>query len=125
MKRLYVAVFFLVFAIGLCIFEQYTVESAYRETNEIIDTAMKYLDDEDFEKTAEECKKLDTYWNEKYPYLTAMIEHGSLDDAKMTISSLKELAKNESDELESELIMAKNQIKSIRDNQKITFGNVF
>lgn len=125
MKRLYVAVFFLVFAIGLCIFEQYTVESAYKETNEIIDTAMKYLDDEDFEKTAEECKKLDQYWNEKYPYLTAMIEHGSLDDAKMTISSLEELAKNESDELESELIMAKNQIKSIRDNQKISFGNVF
>lgn len=125
MKRLLVAFSFLAIAISLCVFEQYTVESAYQETNKMIDTAIKYLNEEDYEKTAQECKKLDEYWNGKYPYLTAMIEHGSLDDARMTISSLEDLANNKSEELESELITAKNQIKTIRDNQKITFGNVF
>lgn len=125
MKRLFVAFSFLAIAIALCVFEQYTVESAYQETNKMIDNAIEYVKEEDYEKTAQECRKLDEYWNGKYPYLTAMIEHGSLDDARMTISSLEDLAENESDELESELITAKNQIKTIRDNQKITFGNVF
>lgn len=125
LKRLIAALSFLVIAIGLCIFEQYTVEKTYQQTNEIINTAIEYAENKDYEKTTQECKKLNEFFNEKYPYLTAMIEHGCLDETKMTISSLVDLAENESEELESELITAKNQIKTIRDNQKVTFGNVF
>lgn len=119
------ALLFLAVAIGLCVFEQYTVEDAYTQTNKIIDSAMDYLDKDDYSNASRECKKLDEYWNKKYPCLTAMIEHGALDEAKITISSLEDLANNKSEDLEEELINTKNQIKSIRDNQKISLGNIF
>lgn len=57
--------------------------------------------------------------------MTAMIDHGSLDDASVTINNLEDLAENKSDSLEDELVTAKNQIKSIYENQRITFGNIF
>ena len=40
MKKLYIAIAFLIIALGLCVFEQYTVQSAYHQTTEYI-----YLND--------------------------------------------------------------------------------
>ena len=125
MKRLYVAILFLAFAIGLCTFEQITINKTYTEANKYIDQAIEQVEKKDFKGAESTCTNLDKYWDSKNQYLTAMIDHGSLDDTSVTISSLKDLAKNESDDLESELITAKNQIQSIYNNQKITFGNIF
>lgn len=125
MKRLYAAIAFLIIAAGLCVFEQYTVESAYTEATAYINNASAALENNDYTAAEENCKALSEYWNKKYPYMSAMIDHGSLDDAGVTINSLTDLCRNKSDDLQSELIAAKNMIKSIRDHQKITFGNVF
>lgn len=125
MKRLYVAIIFLAAAISLCIFEQYTVKNAYKEASGYINTAIESLENDDYTTVQSACKNLNNFWGEKQKYMTAMIDHGSLDEASVTISSLEELAENESDSLEDELITAKNQLKSIYDNQKITFGNIF
>lgn len=125
MKRVCIAVGFLLVAVGLCVFEQLTVESVYRECCSYIEAAHSAVKHGDFKSAGDLCKKLDDYWKGKYHQLSAMIEHGPLDDTATTISSLTSLAKSESDELERELIIAENQIKSIRNNQKITFGNIF
>lgn len=125
MKRLYIAICFLAAAVGLCAFEQITINKTYDEANNYIDMAIEQVEKKDFSAAESTCNDLDKYWDGKHQYLTAMIDHGSLDDTSVTISSLKDLAKNESEDLEGELITAKNQIKSIYDNQKITFGNIF
>ncbi|MGN1201838.1 MAG: DUF4363 family protein [Eubacterium sp.] len=125
MKRLYVAFCFLAIAVSLCIFEQYTVNTSYKEATAFINTAIEEVEKEDYDSAKETCKKLSDYWGEKQKYMAAMIDHGSLDDANLTINSLEELADSKSDSLEDELITAKNQIKSMYENQKITFGNVF
>ncbi|MCM1114205.1 MAG: DUF4363 family protein [Clostridium sp.] len=125
MKKLYIAIVFLAVAIGLCVFEQYTVERTYEQATEYIDSALKGLDDKDYEQVQDKCRQLSDYWEEQYPFMTAMIDHGSLDDTSVTINSLNDYAQSKSDELESQLVTVKNQIKSIRDNQKVTFGNVF
>ena len=125
MKRLYIAIIFLAVAISLCIFEQYTVTSAYKETTEYLNTAIEEVKKEDYESAKETCESLSRYWLAKQKYMTAMIDHGSIDDTSITIYALADLAENESESLEDELITAKNQIKSIHDNQRITFGNVF
>lgn len=125
MKRLYIAICFLAVAIGLCTFEQITINKTYTEASHYIDRAIEQVEKEDFTGAESICTDLDKYWDGKNRYLTAMIDHGALDDTGVTISSPKDLAKNKSDDLESELITAKNQIKSIYDNQKITFGNIF
>ena len=125
MKRLYVALCFLAIAISLCIFEQYTVNKTYIDTTEYINMAIAAVEKEDYDTAKNACKKLNDYWGEKQKYMTAMIDHGSLDDASITINNLEDMAESKSESLAEELITAKNQIKSIYENQRITFGNVF
>jgi antirestriction protein len=97
----------------------------YENATEYIDTAISQLDSKDYDGIEKSCTSLSNYWDKMYPYLTAMSEHDMLDEASITINSLCDMSKNKSDELENELITAKNQIKSIYDNQRITFGNIF
>ncbi|MDE5985190.1 MAG: DUF4363 family protein [Eubacterium sp.] len=125
MKRLYIALAFLTIAISLCIFEQYTVKEVYKEASAYIDTAIDEIGKQDYNSAESTCKELNDYWDKKQKYMAAMIDHGSLDDASVTISNLEDLAKNKSDSIEEELITAKNQIKGMYDNQRITFGNIF
>lgn len=115
----------LAFCIGLCVFEQYTVESAYKNTTAMINEAIEYTNAEDYENAGKVCGELRAYWDKKHPYLTAMIDHGMLDDAGTTIYSLEDIAENDSENLYDSLINVKNQIKTVRENQKITFGNIF
>lgn len=125
LKRLILAVSFLLICIGLCTFEQYTIESTYKETTAVINQAIEYTEKEDYSKAENACKKLAEIWDKKYPCLTAMVEHGVLDDAGITINSLEDMASQKNEALRETLIEAKNQIKAVRDNQKITFGNIF
>lgn len=125
MKRGYLAFGLLILCIGLCIFEQYTVESTYKETTAFIDKAIEYSDREDYKMAEEACKNLTEYWDKKYPILTAMIDHGMLDEAGTTIYSLEDMAKEKSDDLHDNLITAKNQMKIVRENQRISAGNIF
>ncbi len=125
MKRVYIALAFLAVSISLCIFEQYTVNTMYKDTCAYIDKAIEYTEKEDYGNARKECRKLNKYWAKKYPCLTAMIDHGPLDEAGVTIDSLDELAKEENEDLKESLVTAKSQIKSIHENQSISFGNIF
>lgn len=125
MKRIYIAIFFLTLSIGLCVFEQYTVESTYKNTTVMLNTAQELLHKKDYDGIVKECSRLNEYWDKKYPCLSAMFDHDSLDEAGASIASLEELAKSKSDDFESELINAKSRIEAIHKNQKITFGNIF
>lgn len=125
MKRAYLAISLLSVCIFLCIFEQYTVKTVYTKSTDLINQAISYTDNDDYEKAEVTCKTLSQFWDKKYPFLTAMTDHGSLDEAKTTINSLEDMANEKSDDLHSTLVTAKNQIKTIRDNQEISFGNIF
>lgn len=125
MKKLYVAAAFLIVSIALCVYEQYTVNTSYKEATIIINSAIENVEKEDYDGAKENCKKLNEYWTERQKYMAPIIDHGALDDASVTINNLEDLAENESDSLADELITAKNQVKAIYENQKITFGNVF
>lgn len=125
MKRVYIAFAFLAIAVSLCIFEQCTVSTVYKEASSYINTAINEVSKKDYDSAQSTCKKLNAYWDKKQKYMAAMIDHGSLDDASVTINNLEDLAQNRSESLEDELITAKNQIKGMYENQKITFGNIF
>ncbi len=125
MKRLYVAAVLLAIVIALCGFEQYTVISTYKTSNEYINAAIEEVESDDLEKAEESCKGLEEYWEKRLPYMAAMIDHSSLDEASVSINSLCDFAEKGSDDLESELITVKNQIENIYEGQKITIGNIF
>lgn len=125
MKRLYIAIAFILLALAVCITDQCTVKSAYTKTNAYIDSALTSLENDDFEGTQKSCRELKEYWDSVYPLLTAMIDHDALDEAKLTINSLQNIEENNADEMKTGLYSAKSQLSLIYDNQKVTFGNVF
>ncbi len=125
MKRLLAAILFLAISVSLCIFEQYTVKTTYDKMNDYIESAMDSTEKREYEKANETCKEMARFWNGRQPYLTAMIEHTPLDETSITINSLEDISEEDASELQNTLITAKNQIKTIYNNQKITFGNIF
>lgn len=125
MKRLWVAVAFLAVAISMCVFEQYTVATTYRQATDIIDTAIDESRQNNYKSAEKYCAELDDYWDSRQKYLEPIIDHGALDEAGMTISVLEGLAESKSDSLTDELITAKYQVKAIYEDQKITLGNIF
>lgn len=125
MKRLYIAIAFLIIAVSLCTVEQISVEKVCKTSVEYLDNALTQVNDKDYKRAEETCISLDKYWKKQYKFLSAMIDNDQLNGFSVTVNSLGELAKNKNDSLEYEIINAKKQIESIADNQKITFGNVF
>ncbi len=125
MKKIYIAVVFLIICTGVCVFEQVTINNVYTKTSEIINTALELNERKKFEESKEECKKLRTVWQDKYPYLSAMIDHAQLDSANLAIKATKDIRKDDEDELSEKLIDAKNEIQILKENQSITLGNIF
>ena len=125
MKKIYIAVVFLIICTGVCVFEQVTINNVYTKTSEIINTALELNERKKFEESKEESKKLRTVWQGKYPYLSAMIDHAQLDSANLAIKATKDIRKDDEDELSEKLIDAKNEIQILKENQSITLGNIF
>lgn len=125
MKRLYIAIGLILIALAVCITDQCTIKSAYTKTNAYIDSALTALENDDFDSTQKNCRELKEYWDKIYPFLTAMIDHDALDEAKLTINSLQKIEEEEADEMRTGLYSAKSQLSLIYDNQRVTFGNVF
>lgn len=125
MKKIYIAIFLLCICAGVCIFEQTTINNVYSNTSSIIDTALNYSERKDFENSQKECIKLNEYWDKKYVFLSAMIDHAQLDSANASIISTKEIENDDFDTLSEKLIEAKSEIEIIKENQSISAGNIF
>ena len=57
MKKIYIAVVFLIICTGVCVFEQVTINNVYTKTSEIINTALELNERKKFEESKEECIK--------------------------------------------------------------------
>lgn len=125
MKRLYIAIAFLVVLSSLCIYEQILVRQVYTGVTGYIDEAMQAFNNEEYDKTEKICLELTSYWEKKHKLMTALIEHGELDTTSVMINALSDLSENKKDELEKELIDIKNEMNIIYENQRISFGNIF
>lgn len=125
MKRVYAAAVILIISVLLCVGEQRLVEKIYTGSTEIIRQAIEASDSKDYKKAQELCAELDSFWQNNHSLMSAMIDHGSWEDASLGIKTVYDLAVNESDGLTDALTELKNQVEAMRESQKITFGNIF
>lgn len=125
MKRVYAAAVILIISVLLCVGEQRLVEKIYTGSTEIIRQAIEASDSKDYKKAQELCAELDSFWQNNHPLMSAMIDHGSWEDASLGIKTVYDLAVNESDGLTDALTELKNQVEAMRESQNITFGNIF
>lgn len=125
MKRLYFAIGLLAISLVLCITEQKLVTKIHYTSTEIISQALTALDEDNQPEIKSSCKKLNDFWQENYNFMSAMIDHNCFDDASMNIKKVQYMAENDDEELESTLLELKSQIDEIKEDEKITLGNIF
>lgn len=125
MNRLWFAFAFILLAVSLCTYEQYTVKTTFENLDTILDSMDAAAQREDFEEVEKKGKQLENLWTCKYPHLSAVTEHTALRDAGVTLSSIQDLAKEESDDLSTTIHQAKTELSGIYDESKVTLGNIF
>lgn len=125
MRKLYIAILFLIISIGLCAYEQITLIGIYDKTTTTIDEILDSVNNDDYNSAQNACDELIDYWNKKYLFMTSTIDHGQIDNLSVNINSLDEYAKNNSDELVDQLITVKNEMSNLYNNQKLSLGNIF
>ena len=56
MKKIYIAVVFLIICTGVCVFEQVTINNVYTKTSEIINTALELNEGKSLKKQKKNVK---------------------------------------------------------------------
>lgn len=125
MKRLYFAIGLLALSIAFCVAEQKLVTKIHYTSTEMISQALTAIEADNQTEIKSACRELDDYWQENYTFMSAMIDHNCFDDVSMNIKRVQYMAENEDKELENTLLELKSQIDEIKEDERITFGNIF
>lgn len=126
MKRIWIAVIFLVVSIVACGYEQITFKSRYEDIINIIDVAVEC---EDESEKKEYCYEIIDSWEGYLKKISVLIDESNLKDADVCIRKIKSCTnyKDEclSDDLNETLIETKSELEQIYDSSKIKFSNIF
>ncbi len=126
MKRIWIAVIFLVVSIISCGYEQITFKERYKDITNVIDKAVVC---EDISEKKEYCYEIVDSWDKYLSKIAILIDESNLKDADVYIRKIGTCAKDEneclSDDLNETLIETKSELEQIYDSSKIKFTNIF
>lgn len=126
MKRIWIAVLFLVISIISCSYEQITFKNHYVDLINIIDEAVEC---EDLSEKKEYCYKIVNSWEGYLRKISVLIDESNLKDADVYIRQIRTCANYEneclSEDLNETLIETKSELEQIYDSSKIKFSNIF
>lgn len=125
MNRIWFAAIFLAITIGVCSYEQITIRNTFEDLTEILDVMSQDAEKEDYRAVEAKSRDMEKIWDKKYPVLSALNDHSTLNDTGVTLHSIRDLAKDENEDVKATVDEAKNQLQVIYDANKISFGNVF
>lgn len=125
MNRLWFAGIFLVIAICLCTFEQYTVQTTYKTLDAMLESISEAANKKDYKYVREKCDEIEEIWDDKYTPLSSVSEHSSLNDFGLSIHALRGMAEDKSEHLEPTINEAQSQLEYIYKGSKISLGNIF
>ncbi len=126
MKRIWIAVIFLVVSIIACGYEQITFKGRYDDIIGVIDKAVVC---EDVSEKKEYCNEIVESWEKYLSKISILIDESNLKDADVYIRKIRTCAKDEneclSDDLNETLIETKSELEQIYDSSKIKLSNIF
>lgn len=125
MKRIWFAVIFMIAVFGLCMIQQYTVSSTYHQMDALFEEMTNDANNQNFSSIEKTSKEMENIWNKRHFILAALNEHSMLSDAAITLKSIDELAKSESDSLVETITEARKKVEAIYHSSRITLENVF
>ena len=122
MKRLWFAVIFLTAAACACIYEQYTVKTAYKKITAVIDEAVSA---ENENVKIKYCDEITKKWEKSYKTISLVSDHSVFQNADISFGMISALAEEGSDSINDTLIQAKSELSQIYDSSKINLSNIF
>lgn len=118
MKRLIIAIVFLVTAIGICVLENYLIKDYNREMNFYLDKMKSEFKEENYSSAVDYAKKAEEVWDNAESKLCHLTSNDTLKDIKITTARLTALAEKESDEFINEWAYAKSMLEHLVDRGK-------
>ena len=118
MKRLIIAIVFLVTAIGICVLENYLIKDYNREMNFYLDKMKSEFKEENYSSVVDYAKKEEEVWDNAESKLCHLTSNHTLKDIKITTARLTALAEKESDEFINEWAYAKSMLEHLVDRGK-------
>ncbi len=122
MKRIWFSIIFLILALGVCIYEQATVTSGYKEIISVIDTA---LESENEEEKIKYCEEITKKWDKYFDKITLVTDHSIVQSADVSVGTINELAEEKDGSVDEVLIETKSELNQIYNSSKITLSNIF
>lgn len=122
MKRIWFSVIFILIAIGVCTYEQITVNAYYKDITQTIELA---IESENEDEKIKYCKEVSEKWDKFFRKITLVTDHSVVQSADVSVGTLEKLADKRDDSVDDALIETKSELDQIFDASKITFSNIF
>lgn len=125
MKRIYIAIAFLIISITTGIFEMFYVTNKIDELNEQILTADKLFENESYEDAIDILSAAESKWQNNLSIFDILLIHDYVDEISVNLSAMKSyVATNSGDEYLAESAGIKKQLTSIKDSELVQIENI-
>lgn len=125
MKRIYIALAFLIIAVTVGIFEMFYVTNKIDELNEKIISADNLVKSENYEGAKDVLASAESKWQKNLSIFDILLIHDYVDEISVNLSSMRSYVATQSNEnylAESEGI--KKQLTSIKDSELVQIENI-
>ncbi|WP_405352580.1 DUF4363 family protein [Ruminococcus sp.] len=125
MKRIYIALAFLIIAVTVGIFETFYVTNKIDELNEEIISADNLVKNENYEGAKDVLASAESKWQKNLSIFDILLIHDYVDEISVNLSSMRSYVATQSNEnylAESEGI--KKQLTSIKDSELVQIENI-
>lgn len=125
MKRIYIALAFLIIAVTVGIFEMFYVTNKIDELNEEIISADNLVKSENYEGAKDVIASAESKWQKNLSIFDILLIHDYVDEISVNLSSMRSYVATQSNEnylAESEGI--KKQLTSIKDSELVQIENI-
>lgn len=125
MKRIYIALAFLIIAVTVGIFEMFYVTNKIDELNEEIISADNLVKSENYEGAKDVLASAESKWQKNLSIFDILLIHDYVDEISVNLSSMRSYVATQSNEnylAESEGI--KKQLTSINDSELVQIENI-
>ncbi len=126
MKRLIAAIVILVFTFSLTAI---TRKAFRKEIYSLSDSILNVIDAVEYGSQSELAsanEALQKQWSKSEKILHSLLPHGEMDDAEQNITALREVLEHcDDEEVITRCIDALNQIKNLKESEKLSFENIF
>lgn len=125
MKRSWIGFLLIIIAIGICTSEHILTKNMSENLSTSLNQILNSVNSQSTETATDLNKSLEKDWDYYQKLMSVFISHDILDDINKTLSEIGTQIENEEFyDVSVNISIAKSQIKSIEENEKLSIGNI-